>query len=198
MVHIQSMLSAKGDENMAWSTWKNWSCRVKACVPLSLRVTGCVCQQVGERRWFIQSCILFVNRTGFDALKAFRQPPVVCCNLGDDMPLTDFFQGFHRPTASYSVMSGAAALKDENLKTLLLNCRIVTFTEPDKLWGHFESRQFAAPFHCAHLSVNDSHCVLSGWTGVIKEVSRPEQVSVCVTVSTKHKHEAFTVHRSVT
>ena len=46
----------------------------------SMCASGSVCQQVGEKWWFIRSCILFVNRTGFDASKAFSPPfvPSVC------------------------------------------------------------------------------------------------------------------------
>lgn len=162
-------------------------------------VCGCMCQQVGERRWFTQSCILFANRTGFDALREFRPPPVVCCNLGDDIPPTDFFQGFLRPETRYSVRElWLSRTLYENLKNSAEKLRThLTMTwrclmTPIKVWKSRASICGSLP--SAHLFVDDSQCVLSGETVVIKGerwVDLNKFLSlVRVTVSPKHKHEA--------
>lgn len=123
---LDSFKCFSGWQNRRW--WEFGMKRVDESIPpcqgmCFLCVCGCMCQQVGERRWFTQSCILFANRTGFDALKEFRPPPVVCCNLGDDIPPTDFFQGFLRPETRYSVRElWLSRTLYENLKTLPRNC----------------------------------------------------------------------------
>lgn len=84
----------------------------------------------------------------------------VCCNLGDDIPPTDFFQGFLRPETRYSVRElWLSRTLYENLKNSAeklhthLTMAVTVFNDPDKRLKE----------SCLHLQLPPKCTSVCGW-----------------------------------